>query len=160
MGERGKGDVESLRNHLVALLRGGQAFDTFDEIVGSFPASTQGVVPQGAERSAWQILEHMRLSQRDILDYSRNDDGSYVEKEWPDEYWPQEPEPPSSRAWDEAVAAYKSDLGEIEELARTGDLFSEFPWGKGHTLLREILLSAEHSAYHLGQLVLLRELVE
>lgn len=146
----------SLREHLVKLLRGGQAYETFEQIVVQVPAGKRGAVPVGAERSAWQILEHMRLSQRDILDFSRNENGTYVEKEWPAEYWPENPIPPTG-GWDRAVQQYLADRTELEVLVSDPgrSLFTVFPWGKGQTLLREAMLAAEHAAYHLGELVIL-----
>jgi len=151
--------IQSLREHLVAQLRGGQAYDTFDDIVGEFPPDLRGAVPDKAEHSAWQILEHMRLSLRDILEFSKNEDGSYAEKNWPDDYWPKDPNPPDSTSWPHSVKAYQQDLEEMQELVQAGDLFAKFPWGQGQTLLRETMLAADHAAYHLGQLVILRRLV-
>lgn len=152
--------AQTLRDHLLAQLHGGQAYDTFDDIVDEFSPEQRGIVPDGAEHSAWQILEHMRLSLRDILDYCRNEDGKYTEKNWPADYWPKEAEPPTSNSWDDSKKAYLSDLSEFEELVRTGDLTAPFAWSEqGHTLLRETLLVSDHAAYHLGQLVLLRELL-
>jgi hypothetical protein len=152
---------KSLRQHLIDALRGGQAFDTFEAIVADVPADRRGVVPPGAEHSAWQILEHMRIAQRDILDFSRNHGGSYRELKWPDEYWPASPSPPDSGAWDRSVAAFLGDRGALEALVAddASDLFAPFPWGDGQTLLREALLAAEHAAYHLGQVVIVRGLV-
>jgi len=150
-----------LREHIARLLRGGQAYDTFEAIVGDFPADRRGHVPNGVEHSAWQIVEHMRIAQRDILDFIRNDDGSYREMKWPEEYWPAAAMPPDPGAWDGSVAAYLTDRGTMEALAldEKTDLFTPFPWGDGQTVLREALLTAEHAAYHLGQIVILRELL-
>lgn len=143
------------------MLRGGQAYDTFDAIIGDFSPELRGVVPAKAGRSAYQIVEHLRRSLRDILDFSQNEDGSYKESAWPDDYWPQDPAPPRQDAWDEAVQAYKRDLSEMEGLVsdRASDLFRPFPWGDGQTLLREALLAADHAAYHLGELVMLRRVL-
>src|SRR5690349_12047058 len=107
------------------MLRGGQAYDTFEEIVGDFPADKRAVVPPGGEHSAWQILEHMRIAQRDILDFIRNEDGSYREKKWPDEYWPASAAPPAD-AWSKTVAAYQADRQAIEALVldAQSDLFT------------------------------------
>lgn len=154
-------ELDALRSHLVTMLQGGHAFDTFDEIVGSFRPDKRGLAPAGAERSPWQILSHIVIAQRDILDFSRNQNGDYIEKRWPQDYWPASPEPPSNEAWDNAAAQFHADREAMEELiaADESDLFGAFPWGDGQTLLREALLVAEHNAYHLGQLVTLRELV-
>jgi uncharacterized damage-inducible protein DinB len=147
----------SIRNHIVALLRGGQAYDTFEEIAGVFAPAQRSIVPDSAEHSAWQILEHIRIAQRDILDFIRNEDGSYVIKRWPEDYWPIEPAPPDENAWDASVAAILTDRSTLEQLVLDPgrDLVTVFPWGDGQTLLREALLVADHSSYHLGQLVIL-----
>lgn len=153
--------LQALRDHLVAFLRGGQAYETFDEVLAEFPPELRGVVPPNGERSAWQILEHMRLSLRDILDYCRNVDGSYAEKDWPEGYWPKSPVPPTASGWADCAKSFLGDLAEMEKLVQTGDLFKPFPWSpEGHTLLREALLYADHTAYHLGEMVMLRRFLE
>src|SRR5262249_1704771 len=101
--------LQSLRDHLVRLLNGGQAYETFELIVAEFPTELRSVVPPGAERSPWQTLEHLRIAQRDILDFIRNEDGTYVEKTWPDDYWPTNAAPPNVGAWDAAVAGFLAD---------------------------------------------------
>jgi hypothetical protein len=153
--------LQSLRDHLLRLFRGGQAYETFELIVAEFPPNLRSVVPQGAERSPWQTLEHLRIAQRDILDFSRNEDGTYVEKTWPDDYWPLSPAPPSGDSWDAAVAGFLADRSALEAMVidLDRDLFAPFPWGDGQTLLREALLAADHASYHLGQLVILRRLL-
>lgn len=149
--------MEALKKHLVAALRGGLAYDTFDNIVGEFEPAHRGIVPDGAERSAWQILEHMRLCLRDILDYSQNDDGRYREMDWPEEYWPKNAEPQEG-AWEKTVGQYVIDMRELELLVMDPerDLFTPFPWAKEHTLLREVLIATDHQAHHLGQLIELK----
>jgi hypothetical protein len=149
--------MDPLRTHLLSLLKGGQAFDTFEDLTAEFKVDERGVMPEGAEHSAWQILEHMRITQRDILDFSQNEDGKYEEKAWPKEYWPPSLLP-SAEAWDESVRVYQSDREELERLVRDEriDLFKPFPWDQEKTLLREILLAADHAAYHLGELVQLK----
>lgn len=155
-------NLQSLREHVAAVLRGGQAYDTFEAIIADFPPDQRGVVPAGAEHSAWQILEHMRIAQHDILDFIRNEDGSYKELRWPDEYWPSSASPPEVAAWTRSVEAYLVDRHAIQALVldEKSDLFAVFTWGSGQTLLREALLSAEHAAYHLGQIVILTRLAE
>jgi hypothetical protein len=151
-----------LRQQLKALLDGGQAHATFDQAVKDLPAKLQGVVPDGLPYSAWQLLEHLRLAQRDILDFSRNDDGSYRELKWPDEYWPKNPEPPGAQAWQRSVEQIREDRESFEKLIDSVDdpsLIKPFPWGNGQNLLREALLVADHEAYHVGELVLLRRLL-
>ena len=141
-----------LREHLVAQLRGGQAFDTFGAIVGEFSGADRFVVPVGAERSAWQIVDHLLFALRDILDFSTN--AAYVEPKWPDAYWSDSPE----GDWDGTLAAYQKALTEMESLVMDPerDLFQTFSWGTGQTLLREAMLAADHASHHLGQLVELR----
>ena len=151
-----------LRQQLKALLDGGQAHATFDQAVKDMPAKLQGVVPEGLPYSAWQLLEHMRLAQLDILDFSRNDDGSYRELKWPDEYWPKEPEPPNAHAWQKSLAQIREDRKTFEKLMDSMDdsnLIKPFPWGNGQNLLRQALLIADHEAYHVGELVMLRRLL-
>jgi hypothetical protein len=151
-----------LRRQLKALLDGGQAHATFAQAVKDMPAKLQGVVPEGTPYSAWQLLEHMRLAQRDILDFSRNEDGSYRQLKWPDEYWPKNPEPPNARAWQKSVEQIREDRKIFEKLINSADdsnLVKPFPWGDGQNLLRQALLLADHEAYHVGELVLLRRLL-
>src|SRR5579871_1561495 len=149
--------LQLLRNQLARNLRGGEACETFTEIVALFKPDQQGVVPPHAERSAWQILEHMRLALRDILDFSRNENGTYVKKKWPEDYWPVSPTPPDGEAWGRAINEFLEDRDALEALVLSPDrdLFAAFPWGKGQTLLREALLAADHGSYHLGQLIML-----
>ncbi len=109
--------------------------------------------------TAWQLLEHVRLAQWDILDFSHNPD--YREKKFPDDYWPKTEAPPNEEAWRKSVAAFRHDLKEMQKLVENPktDLFAKIPWGDGQTILREALLVADHNAYHLGQLVMLRRLL-
>jgi hypothetical protein len=151
-----------LRQQLKALLDGGQAHATFEQAVKDMPAKLQGVVPEGLPYSAWKLLEHIRITQRDILDFSRNDTGSYRELKWPDEYWPKNPEPPDADAWHKSIEQIREDRQAFEKLIDLVDdpnLIKPFAWGKGQNLLREALLIADHEAYHLGELVLLRRLL-
>ncbi len=154
-------DLQSLLEHVVRLLRGGQAYETFERIVADFPAPLRGVVPPGAEYSAWQILEHMRIAQRDILDFSRNENGSYVALQWPQDYWPATAAPPEDNSWDRTIQTFLADRAALESLVLDPrrDLFAVFPWGEGQTLLREALLAADHASYHLGQIVMVRRLL-
>jgi hypothetical protein len=151
-----------LRKELKALLDGGQAHATFDAAVKDFPAELRGVVPDGLPYSGWQILEHLRLAQRDILEFSRNTDGTYKEKKWPEEYWPKSPEPENDAAWEKSIIEIREDRAAFEKLiASTNDaeLVAPFAWGSGQTLLREALLIADHDAYHVGELIVVRRLV-
>lgn len=151
-----------LRRQLKSLLEGGQAHATFDAAVKDMPAKLRGVVPDGVPYSAWQLLEHIRIGQRDILDFSRNHDGSYRELKWPDDYWPKNAAPPSDDAWQKSIEQIRSDRKEFEKLVDSSDdknLVTPFPWGKGQNLLREAFLIVDHEAYHVGELVLLRRLL-
>lgn len=149
--------MDPVRQHLLAALKGGLAYDTFDSILNEFTSEDRGRIPQGAEHSPWQILEHMRIALRDIIDFCRNEAGGYQELKWPDEYWPTSTLP-STDAWTKTLEAYKSDLAEFVTLVAdpANDLFAPFLWGEGQTLMREALLVTDHAAYHLGQLVELK----
>jgi DinB superfamily len=150
-----------LRKQLIALLGGGQAHATFDEAVKDFPAEHRGTVPPNLPYSAWQLLEHLRITQRDILHFSAPPTGGYHPLKWPEEYWPKSSEPSSSHAWEASIAAIRKDLEHFEALITKpeSDLFKPFRWGDGQNLLREALLIADHTAYHLGELVILRRLL-
>lgn len=150
---------KELRKQLLALLKGGQAHATFDDAVKDFPEKLRGTVPSDLPYSAWQLLEHLRITQRDILDFSDNENGTYKELKWPEEYWPKSAAPPSERAWTESIAHFKKDLAAFETLVKEGNLVASFPWGDGQNLLREALLLADHTAYHLGELIVLRRLL-
>jgi hypothetical protein len=150
---------EILRQQLVELLEGGHAHAKFEDAVKDFPAEARGKKPQGAEHSPWQVLEHLRIAQWDILEFTRNAD--HKSPEWPGGYWPTSEAPPDPKAWDKSVAAFRNDLKELCDLVTDGgnDLFAKIPHGDGQTILREALLAADHNAYHLGELVLLRRLL-
>jgi hypothetical protein len=149
-----------LRKHLIALLEGGNAHITLDAAVKDFPADKAGIRPQGSPHSAWELLEHLRIAQADIVEFSQSKD--YVEKTWPDEYWPSSPAPGSAKDWEASVISIRHGLAQFVRLLANEkrDLFEPFPWGSGQTLLREALLIADHNAYHLGQLLLLRRMLE
>ena len=151
---------DPLRKQLVELLRMEGAHLSFDDAVADFPIKLRGVKPNGAPHTPWQLLEHLRIAQWDILDFSRNPD--YQEMKWPDDYWPKTEAPPDSAAWDKSVEQFRRDLKEIEELVSDAgsDLTARIPHGTGQTLLREVLLVADHNSYHLGQLVFLRKMLE
>jgi hypothetical protein len=156
----GKQETVSLRKHLDNLLRMDGAHLAFEEAVAGFPAKLRGVKPAGAPHSAWELLEHMRIAQEDILDFSRNP--KYREKTFPGEYWPATQAPPSEEAWNQSVEKFQSDMQQMQDLiANTKlDLLARISHGNGQTLLREALLVADHNAYHLGQLMFLRKMFE
>jgi len=145
-----------LRPHLKKLLEWQDAHVGFDAAVKGLAAAHRGVVPAGLPHSAWQIVEHLRRAQQDILDFCRNP--KYVELSFPADYWPSSAAPPSDAAWKESLAAVHRDRDELVKLAEdTKDLFTRIPHGTGQTYLRELLLVADHNAYHVGQLVLVRQ---
>jgi hypothetical protein len=148
-----------LRQHLLDLLKGGNAHATFKDAIRDFPAELRGKRPKGAPHSPWELLEHMRIAQWDILEFSRN--AAHKSPEFPDGYWPKSPEPPDDKAWDRAVNSFCQDLQSFCALVGDDatDLYAQIPGGDGQTILREALLTADHNAYHLGQLVLLRRIL-
>ena|SRR5579862_4320967 len=150
---------DPVREQVVALLSGGNAHVAFDQAVKDFPARLRGIKPDGAEHTAWQLLEHMRLAQWDILEFSRS--AKHVSPEWPEGYWPETEKPPNSDAWDKSIASFKKDLKAMQKLVENPktDLYAKIPHGTGQNILREALLVADHNAYHLGQVVLLRRLL-
>jgi len=152
-------ELDLVRSHVIKMLQGGQAFDTFDEIVGGFSFAVSGMLHDGIEHSAWQIVSHIVFAQRDILDFCLSDKVGYIEKSWPEDYWPKTTAPTDDAQWRAMSDAYHADLHELESLVKddANDLFAAFPWGDGQTLFRQALLVAEHTAYHLGQLVVLQE---
>jgi hypothetical protein len=151
-----------LRKELKKLLDGGQAHASFEDAVKDMPMKLRGVVPEALPYSAWQIVEHIRLAQRDILDFSDNADGGYKPAKWPEDYWPKNPEPPTPAAWNESIRNMDEDRKAFEALVhKTSDaaLVEPFAWGDGQTLLHEALLIADHTAYHTGELIVLRRLL-
>jgi hypothetical protein len=148
----------SLRQHLVDLLKGGNAHAKFDEVITGIPLKLRGQKPPGLPHSPWMLLEHLRLAQRDILEFSRNK--SYVSPDWPEGYWPAEA-PTNSSAWNESIKRFRTDLKAMQDLVTNPktDLHARIPWGEGQTILREALLVADHNAYHLAQLVDIRRLL-
>jgi len=160
VAEKTASETEELRVQLAALLDGGQAHATFEDAVRDFPAELRGAVPAGAVHSAWQVVEHIRIAQRDILDFSAPPTGGYQAMEWPKDYWPEKAEPAAGE-WERSVAAVQADLEAFKKLVlKPGtDLAKPFRWGTGQNLLREALLIADHNAYHVGELILLRRML-
>lgn len=157
--QKAKDNARSLRKHLVGLLREGYAHADFDAAIAGLPAKARGAKVRGVPHSAWQLLEHLRIAQWDILDFSR--DPKHVSPEFPSGYWPKTAGPPNAAAWKSSVRTFRADLRAMARLVanpRT-DLFARIPHGQGQTILREALLVADHNAYHLGQLVMLRRLL-
>lgn len=148
-----------LPEHLVELLNGGLAHVDLESAIKDWPAKLQGVKPEGAAHSAWEVLEHMRLAQWDILEFTRNP--KHVSPEFPGGYWPKTQAPPQAKAWDKSKEAFRSDLKTMIKLvqSKSADFFTPLAHGSGQTLLREALLLADHNAYHLGELLVLRRLL-
>jgi hypothetical protein len=154
--------IDKLRKELIFQLRGGNAHAKFDDVVKNFPEELRGTAPEGMPYSAWQLLEHIRIAQDDMLRYCKNSDGSYKEMKWPDDYWPQGPKPGNAKAWTDLIRSYHKDLDEFVELISDpkADLFEAFPWGDGQTLFHEAMLLIDHAAYHLGEIVAVRRILK
>src|SRR5262249_30895693 len=148
-----------MRSQLADALDWGHAHADFDKAVKDFPPALRGRVVEGLPHSPWQVVEHLRIAQQDILDFSRNP--NYQERKWPDEYWPGSPEPPDEKAWDKSVAAFRRDRAAMKRLTEDPKvkLDKRIPHGEGQTYLREILLLIDHNAYHVAELVMLRRLL-
>ncbi len=146
----------SLREHLLNLLRGGGAHLGFDEAVAGLPEALRGARPAGVPHTPWRLLEHLRIAQWDILQFCR--DPRHVSPPWPGGYWPAGDAPPDASAWDRSITGFRADLKAMQDLVAdpATDLFTPLAHGQGQTVLREALLVADHNAYHLGQLVVVR----
>jgi hypothetical protein len=147
---------KALRKHLLYLLIDGGAHLQFDDAVKDMPLTLQGKRPKGGEHSPWQLLEHLRITLWDILEFSR--DPKHASPEFPSGYWPKTEAPPDEKAWSKSAAAFRAHLKGMTKLVEDDsvDLFARIPHGDGQTILREVLLAADHTAYHLGQLVEVR----
>jgi len=150
---------QSLRKHLLELLAGGSAHAKFEDVIKGLPPKLRGAKPANFPHTAWMLLEHLRLAQWDILEFSRN--SKHVSPPWPSGYWPKTEAPPSAAAWNKSVQQFQRDLKAMQNLVanRKTDLFARIPWGDGQTILREALLVADHNAYHIAQLVDVRRLL-
>jgi uncharacterized damage-inducible protein DinB len=149
--------TSALRDHLARVLDWEDAHVGFDTAVDGIPPEKRGARAAGFEHSPWQLLEHVRIAQEDILDFCLNAQYEHTMK-WPDDYWPRDPAPPSQQAWTDSVAVYGRSRDAMKQLARdVEDLTAQVPTGKGNqTYLRAILLAADHAAYHVGQIVAVR----
>jgi len=150
---------KQLREHVLYLLDGGGAHARFDDVVKNMPEKLRNIKPNGLQHSAWMLLEHLRLAQWDILEFSLN--SKYKTPEWPKDYWPKTEAPPSAAAWNKSIQQFRKELKAMQDLVANPktDLYSSIPWGDGQTILREALLLADHNAYHIGQFVDLRRLL-
>lgn len=147
------------RKQLAKLLSWEEAHVSFDAAVADLSADLRGMRPAGLPYSPWQLVEHLRITQHDILDFCQNP--GYRELTWPDDYWPPASAPGSLTAWDDSVAQFQRDRAQLQHLANdTGiDLEARIPHGSGQTYLRELLLAADHAAYHIGELIVVRRLL-
>jgi len=150
---------QALRDHIVALLGESHAHVGFKDAMADWPVALRGVKPQGQPFTAWRLLEHIRISQWDILEFTKS--AKHVSPKWPAGYWPADDAPPDAKTWDKSVAQVERDLEGMQRLVRDPkvDLFARIPHGTGQTPLREALVLADHNAYHIGQLVLVRRLL-
>jgi hypothetical protein len=151
---------DSLRKHVLFLLRGGSAHMSFDEFVNSFPADLCNRQVEGLPYTPWQVLEHMRLAQWDILEFSRDPD--HLSPEFPKGYWPNPDDPGTPALWQKTIEEFRKDLQELEALVENPatDLHAKIPHGDGQTILREALLTADHNAYHLGALTVMARILK
>jgi hypothetical protein len=148
-----KDSNSALRKHLLDLLNGGNAHAKFEDVVSDVPARVRGAKPENYPHTPWMLLEHLRIAQWDILEFSRNP--KHKSPEWPSGYWPKAEAPPDALAWNNSIQEFEEDLKAMKDLVASSktDLFARIPWGEGQTVLREALLVADHNAYHLGQIV-------
>jgi DinB family protein len=151
--------TSSLREQLAKALSWEDAHVGFDAAVAGLPPKLRGIVPADLPYSPWQLLEHLRIAQHDILDFCRDPD--YEEMSWPADYWPRSAEPPSTSAWNSSIEQFRRDRSELEALARDPaiDLEARIPHGTGQTYLRQLLLVIDHTAYHIGELIVVRRLL-
>jgi hypothetical protein len=149
----------ALRQQLVDMLESGGAHATFEAVVKDFPAELRGRKPDGFPHTPWMLLEHLRMAQWDILEFSRNP--AHVSPPWPAGYWPKTEAPRDDSAWSKSIREFRRDRKAMQNLVADpkSDLFARLPWGDGQTILREALLVADHNAYHLAQLVDVRRLL-
>ena len=149
----------ALREHLLYVLKGGGAHATFEHAIADFPVGLRGKKLKGLPYTAWMLLEHMRIAQWDILEFSRS--AKHVSPKWPDEHWPKTAGPPNTSAWEKSIRSFRADLKAMQKLVSNPktDLYTRLPWGDDQTVLREALLVADHNAYHVGQLLTLRRLL-
>ena len=150
----------AVREHVLYVLTGGGAHLSFEDAIAGWPESKRGLTVQGCPHTAWRLLEHMRICQWDIVEFSR--DAAHISPAFPDGLWPSVDAPPSNAAWDESIQRFRDDLQIMIDMVRNPDtnLYTPLPHGDGQTILREALLVADHNAYHLGQLAFLRHCLQ
>jgi hypothetical protein len=149
-----------LQEHLLNLLKGGNAHMTLIEAVKNFPASKMNVIFPNGEYSSWHLLEHIRRTQSDILNFIINP--NYKELKWPKDYWPQRQEKATQKDWDKTLKLFDKDIKTLEKITSDPktDLYAKIKWGDGQTILREILLVADHNAYHIGEFAIMRQILK
>jgi hypothetical protein len=154
-----KNHEQSLRQYLLDFLEGGQAHAKFEDAVKDLPAKLRGARPENFPHSPWMLLEHLRIAQWDILEFSRNP--KHVSPDWPSGYWPKTETPPNAAAWNKSIQQFRDDLKAMQKLVANPktDLFAKIPWGDGQTILRQALLVVDHNAYHIAQLVDVRRML-
>ena len=146
-----------LIDELLHLLNGGNAHAGLDRALKGLPAELRGVKLDKLPYSIWQLVEHIRIAQWDMLEFSK--DGSHESPNWPDDYWLKETAPKNEEAWNKSVKQIELDRAKFIDLIKTGDLFSKIPHGDGQTILREVLQAADHEAYHVAEIVMIRRLL-
>jgi uncharacterized damage-inducible protein DinB len=151
--------TDPLRQQLVRYLNSSEAHASTDVALSKLAPDLRSKRPAALEHSPWELLEHIRITQHDILDFCRNP--KYKEREWPKDYWPKSAAPPHADSWDASVKSYHDDLAALDAIAGDSsiDLFARIPHGDGQTYLRELLLVVDHTSYHVGQLVLIRQML-
>ena len=151
---------KALREHLLELLKGGGAHAKFEDAIADLPDDLRGKKVQGLPYTFWMVLEHMRIAQWDILDFSINQ--KYKAMKWPDGYWPKTEAPTTDAAWNDSIKKFKKDLKAVQDLVANPktDLYAKILWGEGQTVLREALLVADHNAYHLGALAVMNRILK
>jgi hypothetical protein len=151
--------TQILRDHLLELLKGGHGHATFDKAIEGLPAELRGAQAPGLPHTVWQLVEHLRIAQWDILEFSR--DKNHVSPDWPKGYWPETAAPPDDAAWEKSVESFRQDLQAVQDLVADPktDLYAKLPWGNGQTVLREAMLVADHNAYHVAQIVSVRQVL-
>lgn len=153
-----KNDNQVLITELEKLLRGGTAHVGFEDAIADLPEALLGQTPENLPYSIWQLVEHIRIAQADMLDFCRNPD--YKALNWPEDYWPKEAAPKDKAAFECSVRSIQGDLEAFIQLLYQGDLYTPFPHGEGQTLLREALQIADHTAYHVAEIVVIRRLLD
>ncbi len=146
-----------LIDELIQLLHGGNAHVSFTDAIAGLPANLRGVKPEKLPYSIWQLVDHIRIAQWDMLEFSK--DANHKSPKWPEEYWAKEAAPESDAAWHKALTQIDTDLKNFIELLKTQDLYKPLPHGSGQNLLREALQIADHTAYHTGEILAIRRLL-